>query len=596
MKGVFPVTWFKNLKTTMKIMTLVGIMVVLLVVVAGIGYKTARETVGGMNDLYDLYATPAIDLLGAQERVREIRGMVFQSMLSTDRAFMSSFPTRIAEFRKQVNDNLERYSRTNLTDAERTLLEKLQSAAAKVRPMHDRVLQMGMDNQNAEAYAYFSSPEVANAEKEYFDAYEDLTTLLVKMAGDTKKTSVEDADVAVRMIGIVSVVAIVVGILIGIVISRLITKPLEKLRLGVEQFSRGDLTIELAAVGRDEIALMGHTLQDMSNTLNRVVGSVNAASRNISETSHEFSAMAQETNASVEEFRANVDEMGSNLNSLAAAGEEVNASVEEVAAGAQATAERGTDIARKVDEAMSAGEGGMSAVRRAVQGIDGVATGATEAAKSVQELGNRARQIQGFVAQIGGIADQTNLLALNAAIEAARAGDAGRGFAVVAEEVRKLAEDSNVAAKNIAELASTITGELDQVVRVSLDNAKASSEAKELSRETEATIENMIRYLRDIAGSTQDLAAVAEEQAASSEEIAETIQNMAARVNRTAEAGENIRGSVTEVAAAAERVALGAEGLATLAGELQDQLAFFKLANGGSYNPSRADRLRALPG
>jgi methyl-accepting chemotaxis protein len=241
------------------------------------------------------------------------------------------------------------------------------------------------------------------------------------------------------------------------------------------------------------------------------------------------------------------------------------------------TAEKGTDIARRVDDTKNAGDNGMSAVRRATSGIEGVAGNASSMAQSVQELGQRTRRIQNFVEQIGGIADQTNLLALNAAIEAARAGEAGRGFAVVAEEVRKLAEDSNLAAKSIAELAGTITSDLDTVVNKSLENAKESDNAKALSHETEEIIGSMISYMRDISSATQDLAAVSEEQAASSEEIADSVRNIADGVRRTSDAGENIRVGISGVASAAERMAVGAENLSQLAVNLQGLLAFFKM-------------------
>jgi methyl-accepting chemotaxis protein len=324
----------------------------------------------------------------------------------------------------------------------------------------------------------------------------------------------------------------------------------------------------------------------MADNMRQIIGSVKNAGGEISLTAQEFSALAEETNATLGEFRVSVDNMGTNLNSLANTGEEVNASVEEVAAGAQATAEKGTDIARWVDDAMKAGDNGKSAVNQVVQGIEGVASNASQTAKSVQELGERARQIQGFVSQIGGIADQTNLLALNAAIEAARAGDAGRGFAVVAEEVRKLAEDSNSAAKNIAELAGAITGELDKVVSMSLKNATESDTAKTLAIETEETIGHMLDYLKEISGATQDLAAVSEEQAASSEEIAEAVQNIATRVQTTAGAGETIRTGAVDIATAADRIASGALKLSGLAEDMQRLLEFFKTNDGAPLSLS----------
>jgi methyl-accepting chemotaxis protein len=148
---------------------------------------------------------------------------------------------------------------------------------------------------------------------------------------------------------------------------------------------------------------------------------------------------------------------------------------------------------------------------------------------------------------------------------------------VVAEEVRKLAEESNLAAKSIEDLAKSIMSELDVVVNMSLENAKASENAKVLSKDTEVTIGNMIAFLKDIASATQDLAAVSQEQAASSGEIAEAVQNISTKVHTVAEAGENIRGGVGEVAVASERIANGADGLSKLVENLNRMLTFFKM-------------------
>jgi methyl-accepting chemotaxis protein len=589
-------TWFRNVKTMGKIMSIVVLMLILLVLVSFLGYRSSARMERGMEVLYDDFASPAIYMAQAQSLALESRFLVVSSLLETDQEVMSTYTSEMAENRKKVSDAITRYKKTNMTDEEKRILEQLESARAKIGPIQDQALRMGIDNQNAEGHVLISSPEMRSLEASYFKAYDDLVGLMMNLADKTKDSSIADAGAAIRLSLIISVIAIVIGAAAGFLIAKMITGPLRGLYDGVVKFSSGDLSVSLHSEGRDEVAKVGGALQNMSAQLNRVISAVDKGSRNISETAHEFSAMAEETNASVEEFRANVEEMGANLDKLASSGEEVNASVEEVAAGAQATAEKGTDIARKVDEAITAGDSGVDAVKRVVEGISEVAESSTATTTAVLELGNRARQIQGFVSQIGGIADQTNLLALNAAIEAARAGDAGRGFAVVAEEVRKLAEDSNVAAKNIADLASKITGDLDSIVNFSKANAEKSSKAKELSANTESAINTMIDYLREIASSTQDLAAVAQEQAASSEEIAETIQNMSVKIGDTARAGDNIRTSVAEVAAAAERVAQGAEGLTSLSGDLQEELAFFTLAGEGEYSPSRSDRLRALPG
>ncbi len=373
--------------------------------------------------------------------------------------------------------------------------------------------------------------------------------------------------------------AILFGMIVAFLMTRSLVAPLKTVVALAGRASDGDLTIrreEFRISTRDELGQMADALAEMVAKQREAMRAIAASSEKLGSTAEEFAALAEESNAGVEESRAGVDDVSSQMESLAAASEEINASVEEVASGAQSSAQKGTEMAQEVEQARLAGEEGTKAVEKAVASINGVATEAERSAQQVKSLGDRAREIQSFVAQIGGIADQTNLLALNAAIEAARAGEAGRGFAVVAEEVRKLAEESNKAAKEIAALASGITKDLDSVVTSSEHGAKASKDSSRLAEETRATIGRMMEALSRISGATQDLAAVSEEQAASSEEIAGAVQNIASRVSAAATSSDLVRGQMTEVGTSAERVAQGSEELAGLAADLRKLVGAFK--------------------
>ena len=588
----------RNIRTMTKILALAGIMALLLIVVAVVGYRTAADIRLASQDMYASNAKPAMWILDAKSFAIQNRRMLLSATKADSREEVLSYEKRVADNRKQITGLIAQYEATSLGDDERSLLAKLSDARNQANAKQDEVfaaLKDGRDMREIEDRMQ-SKGDIAAAEGVYVETFDQLARLLVASADRIEREVAAEAERSQRVIAVVAAVSVLAGCLLAVFISRFITVPLGKTQKSIVVFSEGDLSARFDTDGRDEVAVISQNLQRMSDVLRDVIGSVNEASRNISEAAHDFSAMAEETNASVEEFRSNVDEMAVNLDGLASASEEVNASVEEVASGAQTTAERGTDIARKVDDAMTAGDAGINAVRNVVNGIGRVAESSSAATGAIMQLGERARQIQSFVAQIGSIADQTNLLALNAAIEAARAGEAGRGFAVVAEEVRKLAEDSNVAAKSIADLAGTITAEIETIVGFAQENAADSNAARDLSTQTEDAIQHMIEYLREIAGATQDLAAIAEEQAASSEEIAEAVQGMSMKIGNTASAGESIRSGVAEVAAASERVAQGAESLSTLSAQLRDELRFFKM-NGESGTPQgrKNDRLMALP-
>jgi methyl-accepting chemotaxis protein len=383
------------------------------------------------------------------------------------------------------------------------------------------------------------------------------------------------------LLGIAGALLIMVAVWL---IARWIVKPLRTV-VGLSARVRdGDLTVvrdDFGISSRDELGTMADALAEMVARQRDSIALIAEAAEKLGGKADEFSSLAEETNAGVEESRAGVEDVSSQMESLAAASQEINASVEEVASGAQSSAQKGTEMAGGVEQARLAGEEGVRAVEKAVASIDGVAQDAERAAKDVRNLGQRAREIQSFVAQIGAIADQTNLLALNAAIEAARAGEAGRGFAVVAEEVRKLAEESNEAAKKIAGLASGITEDLDGVVSSSERNAKQSVESSGLAKETRRTIEKMMESLSLISMATQDLAAVSEEQAASSEEIAGAVQNIASRVGAAAASSDMVREQMSEVGTAAERVSQGAEELASLSEQLRKLVGAFRYTSEG---------------
>jgi methyl-accepting chemotaxis protein len=589
--------WFKNFSTATKTLTLVFIMIFLLLLVAFTGYSMNKEIIGVMNSMFLDYARPAIFMSDMKSMAIQNRRLILNMAVINDREQSESYEKIVLDNRKKIDATIERYSNTTMLPEEKVLLENLRSAGSKLILKQDEALVAGKlpltDMPENFLARLVNDGDIASAEKDYIDIIEKIVQSL---ADNYEEKNVwanqEAAKTTVRLI-IASIVATTVGLLMGIFISRTITGSIKKIQDSVSRFAEGDLANKFPTAGKDELAAMGRGLQDMADNLSRIIGSVQGASSDITTTAQEFSALAEETNGTVEEFRAGVEEMSANLNVLASTGEEVNASVEEVATGAQTTAEKGTAIAGRVDDAMHAGDNGMSAVRRAAEGIEMVAQNASATARSVQELGKRTRQIQDFVSQIGGIADQTNLLALNAAIEAARAGEAGRGFAVVAEEVRKLAEESNVAAKSIADLASTITGDLDTVVRMSLENAKESDGAKDLSQETESVIEIMLGHLKEISAATQDLAAVSEEQAASSEEIASAVQDIAVKVQSTAEIGGKVRVGIADIASSAERIALGSEELSRLADEMNKLIMFFKTEDSDSRDLNKT--AKALP-
>jgi methyl-accepting chemotaxis protein len=586
--------WLKNKSIGAKLSFLVALPLCLLLFSTMFNYNSSSRSVRNFETAYNNVFSQSTNLMQVRSNLNFSLRAIFKMIMVEDMQGMEDLHSQIEERRKLSADLMSQFEKTPLDETIKGYLADVKDLENDLVKEQDEIITLALQNRNDEAKEKLLN-ELEPVAIEYNTRVRKLSEYLLKLTEITGAEVLEQSQMAILTSGAISLAAVILSVIFSLIVSKMITKPINAIREKIGAFAGGDLSVDFTDPGRDAISLMSQALDEMGGTLRRVVSVAQDSGMRITESAHNFSSMAQETNASVEEFRGNVEELSSNMSMLSSAGEEVNASVEEVAAGAQTTAEKGTDIARKVNDAMSAGENGKHAVHNVVEGINGVVESSAAATGAVLKLSDRTRQIQSFVKQIGSIADQTNLLALNAAIEAARAGDAGRGFAVVAEEVRKLAEDSNAAAKNIEGLADTITSELATITKYAQDNAVSCDNVKVLSGETEEAIAKMLENLHEIAGATEDLAAVAEEQAASSEEIAESVQGMSVKIGGSATVSDNIRESVAEIAKASERVAKDAENLTRLSFELQNELAFFKMNRDGGTNKPLQVGKPALP-
>jgi len=232
----------------------------------------------------------------------------------------------------------------------------------------------------------------------------------------------------------------------------------------------------------------------------------------------------------------------------ATAMEQMNSTVLEVARNAGSAAERAGEAQSKALE-------GEKVVERSVEAIRQVEKLTTTLKNSMDGLSGQAEAIGRIMGVISDIADQTNLLALNAAIEAARAGEAGRGFAVVADEVRKLAEKTMTATKEVGESISAIQSGVRESISGTGQAAQAVERATSLAGESGKSLEQIVALVVATSDQVRSIAAAAEEQSAASDEIARAV--------------EDVRRVSMETAQEMTGAAGGVEALSRLASELQ---------------------------
>ncbi|MEG6501675.1 methyl-accepting chemotaxis protein, partial [Desulfovibrio sp. 1214_IL3152] len=286
---------------------------------------------------------------------------------------------------------------------------------------------------------------------------------------------------------------------------------------------------EQSAAAREQSRLAAEATEEANAAKGKAEESQRAillTAENIEGVTARLYTATEELSAQIQESTRGTDIQRERVATSATAMEEMNSTVLEVARNAGVAAD-GSNLAR--ENALL----GESIVRQSVESISIVQTDAQRLKGYMESLGERAESIGAIMTVISDIADQTNLLALNAAIEAARAGEAGRGFAVVADEVRKLAESTMNATKEVGDAISGIQqGTRDSISAVEQTSSELNDTAALVEKSGQSLVE-IVENVAAVADQVRNIAAAAEEQSAASEEITRALDE----INRMADEG-----------------------------------------------------------
>jgi methyl-accepting chemotaxis protein len=369
------------------------------------------------------------------------------------------------------------------------------------------------------------------------------------------------------------------SLVIAFFMSRSITRPVAQLVGVAEAVAIGDVSKQVNIRTGDEVGVLAGAFQSMIEYLNYVADAAKRIANNDLTVTIEPKSDKDVLGQSFKTMAANLigvmRELNDNSSQVVAAATEIASSSEEMARGAQQQSSQTSQVSTAVEEmtativessrnaaeaasqakeAAEAATQGRQVVAQTIEGMNRIAQVVNESAKTIEQLSKSSDQIGEIIGVIDDIADQTNLLALNAAIEAARAGEQGRGFAVVADEVRKLAERTTKATKEISDMIRGIQSETKGAVTSMEQGIKQVEGGRVLASQAGESLGAILGYAQRVQEMIQQVATAGEQQSAAAEEIARSVDGIA-QVTKQSTIGAE------QSASAAEELNHQAEGM-----------------------------------
>jgi methyl-accepting chemotaxis protein len=392
------------------------------------------------------------------------------------------------------------------TERDRELYAQVVQADSKYYDRNLQVLSIYRSGDAKRSFEMFKDHEGWVVANDISNALDTVTAAFERQRQGALGREVANDSWSKSLMLILALGGLVIGLTIAYVMARSIVNAMHRMSAMIETVSSNNLVVEdMEVESEDEMGKAALGLNKMKNGLRCVMLSIASTAENVTGASREISATASQTADNAENQKQQVGQIATAMQEMAATVREVSRHSNTAASSAKSAAN-------------SAREGG-SLMEDVLQRMRSIAEFAGRAAVNVEQLGARSDEIGRIVGVIDEIAEQTNLLALNAAIEAARAGEQGRGFAVVASEVRRLAERTAAATKEIAAVIQNVQSMTADAVQQMRSGTGAVEQGVEATGKAGESIQRIIGEADTVGTLVAQIACSATQQAAATEQI-----------------------------------------------------------------------------
>lgn len=565
--------FLNNLKMSSKIAVMVIVAVIGMAALGLTGYVYLNQAGEGMNTMYSKKVR-AVEALGDSiESMRVAQVRVIQAIADPARAAANS--KNLVKELEKLNKFIADYESVGTAQPE--IKESIKIFGTSL----SREMAKVVAGDPAGAMLDYNDKAPTSGKNitiKLRDQLSKLKAAVVKETADMNQKNMDANSAATTWIVIQVIISLVLQVGLCMMIAGTITKPLDEMTNVCRRLKEGDFRLQetLDASRGDEFGEAGAEINAMCATLNQLLKQVASSTEQIAASSEELTASSmQSANAATQVAQSVTDaaeavvQQGQSVDSGSNSVQKISQSVDGIREETQKVAANSAVAAKHADD-------GSHAIENSVKQIRDVEKTVGASAEIVDKLGERSQEIGTIVDTISGIAGQTNLLALNAAIEAARAGEHGRGFAVVAEEVRKLAEQSQEAAQQIANLIGEIQSDTTNAVASMQEGRNAVVEGAHSVENLRAVFDQINQAVQEVSENARIMSESVASVANETDGITAEMQQIASQGDKVSNEMQSVSAATEEQSASSQEIAAASDALAKLAQEQQLALRKFK--------------------
>lgn len=569
--------FLQDIKVGRKLTILIFTAVFSVSVISGLGYYYLQAANESLNDMYAKKMVPMQLIMNIRGNEDAMDAAIAEAVFVVDENRSKELQKNIAAEQTAISADFSKADSLIVDEKGSDMLGKIKNIRTKYEAARSHVLALAAKKQNEEAYREYLLT-VAPLNQQYAAALQELADYYQDLSQQMNRESSAAEEHAGMVLALLAVLVLALLTVLGLAVVKGITTPLQAMVKACEDLASGDFRDKPRQIlQKDELGQLAAALYAARSNLQK-------AFRQVTESAEQVAASAQQLTASAEQSATAITQVAESVSNVAAGAEkqlytvdESSVIVEAMGTSLQNTIEHANHSVENSRQATEQAGAGSIAVEKAVEQMAHIEKTVNNSAAVVGKLGERSKEIGQIVDAISGIAGQTNLLALNAAIEAARAGEQGRGFAVVAEEVRKLAEQSQEAAKQIAGLIKEIQGDTEQAVLAMDQGTRDVKVGTQVVDDAGQTFTQIRQLVEDMSEQGQAIFNSIQEIEAGNQMIVSSVKDIDEISKQAVEETQTVSAATQEQSASMQEIASSSQSLAHMAQELQAAVNQFKI-------------------